>query len=54
LEEGKVNTVTFMERPDAVLYPLDKVPPEELRMKGAEWRITERPADREGIFDRQR
>ena len=52
LADGKVNTVTFMDRPDAVLYPLDKVPLEELRMKGANWRIAERPIDRAGIFDR--
>lgn len=50
LAEGQVSTVTFMERPDAVLYPIAKAPPEELRMKGAEWRIDERPADRQAIF----
>ena len=52
LEEGKVSTVTFLERPDAILYPPDKVPAEELRMKGAEWRIEERPVDRADIFRR--
>ncbi|MBK8531991.1 MAG: hypothetical protein IPL64_08850 [Flavobacteriales bacterium] len=50
LTEGKVSTVTFLDRPDAVLYPLEKVPPEELRMKGSEWRVDERPMDRAGIF----
>ncbi|MBL7937795.1 MAG: hypothetical protein JNL43_00430 [Flavobacteriales bacterium] len=50
LVDGKVSTVTFLDRPDAVLYPLEKVPPEELRMKGSEWRSAERPADRAGIF----
>ena len=50
LNEGKVSTVTFLERPDAVLYPLAKAPPEELRMKGFEWRAAERPMDRNGIF----
>jgi hypothetical protein len=43
--------VTFLDRPDAVLYPLEKVPPEELRMKGSDWRGTERPMDRNEIFD---
>lgn len=51
LVEGKVSTVTFLDRPDAVLYPLEKVPPEELRMKGSDWRGTERPMDRNEIFD---
>lgn len=53
LSDGQVSTVTFMERPDAILYPMAKIPPEELRMKGAEWRIDERPLDRAGIFARQ-
>ena len=52
MSEGKVSSVTFLEKPDAVLYPLDKAPPEELHMKGAEYRITERPVDREDIFRR--
>ena len=50
LTAGKVSTVTFLDRPDAVLYPLEKVPPEELRMKGSEWRSEERPIDRSDIF----
>lgn len=50
LKEGKVNTVTFLDRPDAILYPLDKVPGDELRMQGSEWRSSERPTDRADIF----
>lgn len=50
LKDGKVNTVTFLDRPDAILYPLEKVPPEELRMKGSEWRSDERPTSRAAIF----
>lgn len=50
MKEGKVGSVTFMDRPDAVLYPLDKAPPEELRMAGAEYRGAERPLDRQDIF----
>jgi lipopolysaccharide export system protein LptA len=52
MREGAANTITFMEQPDATLYPLDQVPPEELRMQGAEWREAERPADRLDIFRR--
>lgn len=53
LAEGRVNTVTFMDRPDAVLYPMAKVPLEELRMKDADWRIEERPKSRADIFSGQ-
>ena len=48
--EGQVNTVSFLDRPDAVLYPLAQVPPEELRMLGSDWRAAERPTDRASIF----
>lgn len=50
MKEGKVATVTFLEKPDAVLYPLEKAPPEELRMAGAELRSGERPANHADIF----
>lgn len=50
LSKGEVSTVTFLDQPDAVLYPLDKAPMEELRMQGADWRDDERPLDRAGIF----
>ena len=50
LEEGELSTITFQERPDAILYPLEKVPPEELLLKGAIWRGAERPIDRASIF----
>jgi hypothetical protein len=48
--EGQVATVTFMARPEAILYPVGKAPPEELRMKGSDWRGMERPTDRGDIF----
>ncbi len=50
LKDGKANTVTFLDRPDAILYPLEKAPPEELRMQGADWRGAERPLSRADIF----
>ena len=52
LQDGKVSTISFLEKPAATFYPLEKVPPEELKMKGADWRGDERPVDRESIFDR--
>lgn len=50
LTEGRISAVVFLDRPDAVLYPIAQAPPEELRMQGAEDRGAERPASREGIF----
>lgn len=50
MRDGEANTITFMEQPDATLYPLEQVPAEELRMQGSDWRASERPADRADIF----
>ncbi len=50
LDSGKVSTVTFLTRPDAVMYPLHKAPVEEMRMKGFVWNAAARPTDRNGIF----
>lgn len=52
LVEGKVGTITFLDRPDAILYPLEKVPTDELHLEGMEWRAKERPMDRSDIFQR--
>ena len=52
IDQGQVQRITFITRPDATLYPLEQAPPEETRLKGFAWRITERPLDREGIFAR--
>lgn len=52
IDEGRVQRITFITRPDATLYPLEQAPVEERELKGFSWRATERPLDRAGIFDR--
>lgn len=52
MADGQVSTVTFMDRPDAVLYPMDQIPPEKAQLKGGVWRGEERPVDQEDIFRR--
>ena len=52
IDEEEVNSITFLDRPDATFFPLEKVPPDELLLKGARWRGEERPIDRASIFDR--
>jgi hypothetical protein len=51
LDDDGIDTITFQERPDATLYPLEKVPVEDLRLKGSIWRGSERPVDRMSIFE---
>jgi hypothetical protein len=50
LDSGTVSTVTFITQPDAVLYPLEQAPAEELRLKGFVWNAEARPEDHEAIF----
>ena len=50
LDSGKVSTVSFLTKPDAVMYPLAKAPVEQMRMKGFVWNAAARPKDRNGIF----
>jgi len=52
LNEGAISAVIFLDKPDAVLYPINKAPAEELLLTGAEDRSAERPLDRAGIFMR--
>ncbi len=52
LNEGAVNTISFLARPDGSMYPMGKVPPEELVLRGFTWRADERPRSRGEIFHR--
>lgn len=50
LDDGRIGSITFVTKPTAVMYPPDKAPAEELRMKGFTWNAAARPADRWAIF----
>lgn len=50
LKDGKVNSISFLNKPDAVLYPLDKAPINELLLKGFKWMNELRPQDKNDIF----
>ncbi|MDP3928886.1 MAG: OstA-like protein [Bacteroidota bacterium] len=41
--KGQIHKATFISSPDATLYPLDELKPEELRLKGFKWREALRP-----------
>ena len=50
LVDGKVNSITFLKKPDAILYPLEKAPINELILKGFSWLDDIRPKDKSDIF----
>ncbi|MCW5898932.1 MAG: hypothetical protein KIT10_06645 [Flavobacteriales bacterium] len=50
LADGEVAVVTFLDRPDAVLHPTEKLPEDAAILEGMVWRERERPVDRADIF----
>ena len=50
VSEQEIQAISFLTRPDAVMYPLEKVPEEELVLRGFRWNIGARPMDRKSIF----
>ncbi len=50
LKEGKVDDITFLEKPDAVLYPLKLAPPEGLILKDFHWLDDCRPKNKMDVF----
>jgi hypothetical protein len=40
---GQLNKAIFITSPDATLYPVDELKPEELRLKGFKWFESRRP-----------
>ncbi|MFT3885206.1 MAG: OstA-like protein [Flavobacteriales bacterium] len=52
LDSGQVSTLSFLTQPDATLYPLEKAPADEMRMKGFTWNAADRPKDRRSIFQK--
>src|SRR6218665_1956817 len=51
LKENEIDRIVFITKPDATLYPLDKIDTKELRLKDFKWRINERPLTFKDIFN---
>lgn len=51
LRDGEADVIAFLTKPDGTMYPIEKAPSEELRLRGFLWRGNERPATREAIFE---
>ena len=50
LAENKIESITLIKMPDATLYPIDELSPQELKLKGFTWLESLRPLSREDIF----
>lgn len=50
MTDNEVKQITFINKPDGTLYPINEMKPEDLRLEGFSWRIKERPLKRDDIF----
>jgi len=50
LSDGKVNSISLLKKPNAVLHPIETAPINELILKGFSWLEELRPLDKEDIF----
>ncbi len=50
LKNNKVDKITFITKPDATLFPLDKVDIKELKLKDFKWKENDRPNSAKEIF----
>lgn len=50
IHDNKISKILFLKKPIATLYPVDKVEPEEVTLKGFKWLADKRPASRETII----
>jgi lipopolysaccharide export system protein LptA len=51
LENRKPQKIVFLKQPDATLYPLNKIPAEELFLRDFKWYEKSRPRDKNQIFN---
>lgn len=49
---GQVEELVFHTRPDGIMHPIDKAPPDALELPGFRWNGAMRPQDRADIFRR--
>jgi lipopolysaccharide export system protein LptA len=50
INESKIKSITLINKPDATLYPINELSPNELKLKGFEWLENIRPMKKEDIF----
>ena len=50
IDSNKVHSITFLQKPDATLFPVKDIKPAEFLLGNFSWRISERPMRKEDIF----
>jgi lipopolysaccharide export system protein LptA len=50
IKDNKVHDITFLNQPDATLYPIEQINLGDMKLEGFNWRVSERPAKVEDVF----
>jgi len=50
LDDKSISKITFIDNPDAVFYPMDKINPKDRILKGFKWFEKDRPVKKEDVF----
>lgn len=50
IDSSKVRSISFLTKPDAILYPVNSLSPQELRLRGFAWFGQMRPLNRRDVF----
>lgn len=50
LGDQQIKRIVFITKPDATLFPMEQIVPDEMKLKGFIWRNKERPIDSQGVF----
>ena len=51
IDSSEISGITYIEKPDGVFYPLDKLKKEEQFVQGFDWKDALRPKSLEAIFE---
>jgi lipopolysaccharide export system protein LptA len=54
LKENNIEKISFLKNPEAILYPIEDAPKDELTLKNFKWKADIRPASREEITQRKK
>lgn len=50
IKDNQVNSITFLNQPDATLYPIEQINLGDMKLDGFNWRIKDRPEKVEDVF----
>ena len=53
IDNNEISGITYLDEPDGVFYPMDKIKTEEQFIKNFNWRVALRPISRENLIEKE-